>query len=67
MMNWAGITKEMRIKLWMYAVYNATQHEVILTTRYRSNNSYKLFWGEQPNYIGNLKRFGETGVVKQLT
>ena len=67
MMNWAGITKDMRIKLWTYAVNNATQHDVILTMRYRNRNPYKLFWGVQPNYIGNLKRWGETGIVKSIT
>ena len=25
-----------------------------------------MFWEAQPNYIGNLKRFGETGIVKKL-
>ena len=45
-LNWAAVTEEMRMKLWTYAVYNATQHEIILTTRYRKRNPYKLFWNE---------------------
>ena len=65
MMNWAEFPEEMRQKMWAYAAHNATQHDVILTTRLKQN-SYKLFWGKQPNYIGNLKRFGETGTVKTL-
>ena len=54
MLNWAGIEESMRVKLWTYVVNNATQHDVILTTRYRSRNPYKLFYGDQPKYISNL-------------
>ena len=38
MLNWEGVTENMRAKLWGYAVYNTTQHDVILTTRNRTRN-----------------------------
>ena len=66
MLNWVGVEESMRVKLWIYVVNNATQHDAILTTRYRSRNPYKLFYGDQPKYISNLRRFGETGTVKTL-
>ena len=50
MLNWAGVTENMRVKLWSYAVYNTTQHDVILTTRNRTRNPYKLF-GENNQII----------------
>ena len=65
MMNWGNFPEDVRQKMWAYVTNNATQHDVILTTRSKQN-SYKLFWGNQPNYIGNLKWFGETGTVKTL-
>ena len=38
MMNWAEFPEEMRQKMWAYAAYNATQHDVILTTRHKTTH-----------------------------
>ena len=43
MLNWTGVDEEMRRKLWSYTDYNATQHDMILTTRKNPINAYKIF------------------------
>lgn len=39
----SSVTEEMRIKLWTYVVYDETHNDMVLTTRYRTRNSYKYF------------------------
>ena len=66
MLNWAGVTKEKRERLWSEAMNHATKLDGILVTRNKPVMNDMALFGKQPNWIDKLKRFGEVGIVKTL-
>ena len=66
MLNWAGIDRITRIRLWTEAANCATKYDGILITRKKEISSYEKFYGRRPNWIDDCKKFGEVGVFKNL-
>ena len=66
MLNWAGLTKDKRERLWSEVMNHATKLDEILVTRNKPIMNDVALCGKQPKWIDKLKRFGEIGIVKTL-
>ena len=67
MMNHAGFTKEVRVKMWCEAASTATKLNNILVKPEDNSPPYKKFYGKNPGYAAHLHTFGEIGVVADWT
>ena len=57
MLNWAGVTKEKRERLWSEVMNHATKLDGILVTRSKPIMNDVALYGKQPKWIDKLKRF----------
>jgi hypothetical protein len=63
MMNHASLTATLRHGLWAEAAATATLIENTIVTKDKLTAPYVRFFGKEPEYVRNLRTFGEIGVV----
>ena len=66
MLNWAGLSEEMRTGLWAECASTATKTDNLLVDEFSNKCPYEKFFNKLPKYHDKLHIFGEVGVIKNL-
>ena len=63
MLNWAKLTKVLRIQLWAQCAQTVTRLENILYNKAETKTASEKFYGKNPPWTQHLRTFGEIGIV----
>ena len=64
MLNGAKLRPFFRQKFWAQCARLATQLENVIVKQSQKISASKMFYGKDPNWINNMRTFGEIGIVK---